>query len=394
MKLALLLVSVAFSAAAFLALDWFCTAAIQRHPKTAVKPNVCRARDPIRDHALRPNCASTDQWGKDSYDYFTNSLGFRDEKIREVPLADARPRILLLGDSFTEGMVAWRNSYVGMIAARFPQYDFLNGGLPGYSPSNYLNTTRIVLAKGFEIDEVIVFMDSSFVPHEGSFYRDVDPSGAVAAHKNQPLPNRSWYTRVRIFIARHFLLVRSILEFCDRFLVAHGYYHLTPGYFGDPFDMEMSAWTYRRVNETDPHPIGYAPLGVEGGIAKAKAKMTLLWQELGERHIPISVVVYPHLPQIVHDSPESRQVRIWREWCEGRCKRFISVFPPFFAARSECPRTQPGCWYQKLFIFGDFHFNAAGNALVADAVIKSLTEASAVKLQESPSPASGPHRSP
>ena len=30
---------------------------------------------------------------------------------------------------------------------------------------------------------------------------------------------------------------------------------------------------------------------------------------------------------------------------------------------------RPECWYLHRFVFGDFHFNAAGNALVADAVI-------------------------
>ena len=107
---------------------------------------------------------------------------------------------------------------------------------------------------------------------------------------------------------------------------------------GDAFDMEGAAWTYRKVNETDPYPAGYAPLGVEGGIAKEKAKMTLLWQELEKRNIPLSVVVYPYPAQVVHDTVDSRQVRIWREWCEGKCKRFISLFPAFLAVKEQCPR--------------------------------------------------------
>ena len=65
----------------------------------------------------------------------------------------------MLGDSMTEGKLAWRDSYVGRVTAHFPQYDFLNGGSWGYSPSNYLNVARMVLAKGVDIDEVIVFID-------------------------------------------------------------------------------------------------------------------------------------------------------------------------------------------------------------------------------------------
>ena len=375
----LTLLGLVLAASAFLTLDWFRTAAIQR-AAAAKAATTCNSRDPVRHHAFKANCAFIDHWGKDSYEFFTNSLGFRDEKIREVPLADPRPRILMLGDSMTEGKLAWRDSYVGRVTAHFPQYDFLNGGSWGYSPSNYLNVARMVLAKGVDIDEVVVFIDITDVEDEAAFYRDVDASGAVTG----PTRERwvmSWYPKWRFRIARHLALTNYIFEFFDRFLVRHGYYHATGGTFGDPFDMEYSAWTYRKVNETDPFPAGYAPLGVEGGIAKEKAKMSLLWQELEKRNIPISVVVDLHLAQILHDTADSRQVRIWREWCEGKCKRFISLFPAFFAAKDQCPRNQPGCWYLNLFDFGDIHYNAAGNALVADVLFRNLTEEPPTKRQ-------------
>jgi hypothetical protein len=379
-KLALLLASIAFSAAAFLTLDWFRSAAILRRTKSNAMPSSCRLPDPVRHHAFKPNCASIHQWGGDTYEFFTNSLGFRDEKIREVPLADTRPRILILGDSFTEGMIAWRDSYVGRIAAHFPQCDFLNGGVLSYSPSNYLNTARIVLAAGVEFDEVLVFIDISDVQDEAAFYRDADASGSVTGPARRREVS-SWYATWRLRLAKYLVLTSYLYGLVERFLVGHGYYHLPRGWFGDTFDSERSAWTYRKVNETDPYMAGYAPFGVEGGIAKETAKMTLLWRELQKRNIPISVVVYPYPAQLVHDTADSRQVRIWREWCVGKCKRFISLFPAFFAVKGACSRLQPGCWYLNYFVFGDTHYNAAGNALVADAVANSLAEDPPRKVQ-------------
>ncbi len=70
---------------------------------------------------------------------------------------------------------------------------------------------------------------------------------------------------------------------------------------------------------------------------------------------------------------------MWRDWCAGKCKSFVSVFPAFFAVKNQCPQGQPGCWYLNEFIFGDEHYNAAGNALVADAVGRSLEENPPVK---------------
>jgi len=378
-KLALLLLSIVFSIAAFLALDWMVSRPILRRAKAAAKQNPCRVPDPLRHHAMKPNCFFVEHWGHASYDYFTNSLGFRDEKIREVPLTDPRPRILFLGDSFTEGESSWQDGYVGMIAARLPQYDFLNGAGPSYSPSIHLNVVRMVLAKGVAIDEVIVFIGTFDVFNEAGLYRDIDSSGAVAGPQRQQW-NISRYARLRFAIARNLLLTNRLVEFVERFLVRHGVYHLATDQWGDEFDLEPVAWTYRKVDETDPHPAGYAPLGSEAGITKEKAKMTLLWQELERQHIPISVVVYPYPSQLVHDSVESRQVKMWREWCQGKCKRFITLFPEFFAIKDSCPKLEPGCWYLSHFIFGDMHYDAVGNALVADIVINSLKGMPPVKV--------------
>jgi hypothetical protein len=380
MKLALLLLSIAFSIVAFLGLDWIRTAAITRSAMAKAGSISCRISDSVRHHAYKPDCSFTDHWGKDWYSFSTNSLGFRDEKVREVPVTDDKPRILLLGDSFTEGQLAWNGSYAGMLAQRLPQYDFLNGGVGSYSPSNYYNVAKKVLADGYDVDEVIVFLDTADTADEASFYRDINNSGAVAG----PLRTRwkqTWYDTFRHFIAKHLLLTNYIFEFFERQPVKYGYYHLTMTLLSaNVFDVEGAAWPYRKVNETDPAPSGYAPLGVEGGLAKEKGKMDLLWQELHQRNIPLTVVVYPYPGQVVHDTAESRQVRIWREWCQGKCKRFISLFPAFLAAKERCPQSQPGCWYLNNYIFGDFHYKAAGNALVADAVVAAMEEAPPAKL--------------
>ena len=131
--------------------------------------------------------------------------------------------------------------------------------------------------------------------------------------------------------------------------------------------------------EDQPFELGFAPLGVEGGIAKEKSKMDLLYQDLAKRNIPISVVVYPWPAQLIYDKVDSREVQIWRDWCQGKCKRFIDIFPEFFAAKEQCPKWQPGCWYLRNWTFGDIHLNANGNAIVADAVSKNLEALPPVK---------------
>lgn len=338
----------------------------------------CLGRDRLRVLALQPNCSCTRAWGRERYQLNVNSMGFRDETVREVPLTDPRPRILMLGDSFTESMGPWETSFVGRIAKQFPQYEVLNGGVGGYSPSNYLNTARIALDKGLQFDEAIVFIDISDVQDEAGLVRDVDDSGRVALAPEQ-LHYQTWYSDVRNFISKYLVLTNYLWELGERTLVRLGVYHLDHGFNGNVFDLERSGWTYRKVVEDKPFEEGFAPLGVEGGIAKEKRKMDELYQDLAKRNIPIGVVVYPWPATLIYDNVDSREVKIWRDWCEGKCKRFVTAFPEFFAVKEQCPRSAPGCWYLKDYFFGDIHLSAEGNKIVADVVGKSLEETPPLK---------------
>lgn len=366
----LMLVSLTFCVALFLALDGLYSAHIISSQQQSGAAGTCFQADRVRHHSLEANCQCERHWGKRSYAFATNDLGFRDQQTRDVPLSVSAPRVLLLGDSFTEGMDAWQDSYVGQLAAKFPQYDFFNAGVESYAPSNYLNVTRQLLDRGLKFDEVIVFIDLSDAQDEAAFYQDKDPRGAVEGPA-QIIHNKGWYSSLRAFITEHFLITNSVFDRLERLAVKHGIYQLNVGH-GQLFDLPRSAWTYRAVSDSEPYEIGYAPLGLEAGIRKEETKMNELWQLLQQRGIPVSVVVYPWPAQIAHDKVDSRQVRIWRNWCDGKCKRFVSVFPEFFEVKKACPQGQAGCWYMQDFIFGDEHYSHAGNALVAGALGTSL----------------------
>ena len=364
------MVSILFGFVIFLSLDGLYSAFIVYSQNAGAANKTCFQHDPVRHHSLIADCECTRHWGARSYPFATNNLGFRDQQVRQVPLSVDQPRILMLGDSFTEGMDAWADSYVGQIAAKYPQYDFINGGTESYAPSNYYNVARQLLDRGLKFDDVVVFIDLSDAQDEAAFYQDKDPTGAVDGPA-QIVHNGGWYAGLRSFVKEHLLVTNSVFDRLERIGVKHGRYELNVGH-GQLFDLPRSAWTYRAVSETEPYEIGYAPLGLEAGIRKEESKMTELYELLQQHGIPISVVVYPWPAQMAHDEVDSRQVQIWQDWCNGKCKRFVSVFPEFFAVKDACPPGQAGCWYMQDFIFGDEHYSRAGNALVAQAVGKSL----------------------
>ena len=138
---------------------------------------------------LRP----IDQWGRNKYQYFTNSLGFRDERIREVPRADPSAdtdpwRFLHGGPDRVAGQLC-RSNRCPLSPIRIPQRRrgrLLSIQLPQCGTE--------VLAKGVEIDEAIVFIGIQDVQFEAAFYRDIDASGAVTGPERVTLglPMYTW----------------------------------------------------------------------------------------------------------------------------------------------------------------------------------------------------------
>ena len=88
---------------------------------------------------------------------------------------------------------------------------------------------------------------------------------------------------------------------------------------------------------------------------------------LASRGIPLTIVVYPWAQQIAQNDRDSRQVRIWRDFCPGRCKTFIDLFPPYFAIADRDKN-----WYEHLYIIGDDHFSVAGNRILYEELAKRL----------------------
>ena len=69
------------------------------------------------------------------------------------------------------------------------------------------------------------------------------------------------------------------------------------------------------------------------------------------------------------DKQDSFHLKIWKEWClEQGCFAFLNHFDDFF-------KTQPPISaYEKFYIPGDMHFNAVGNAMIADRLIQAFQQ--------------------
>jgi hypothetical protein len=327
---------------------------------------LARIYDPRYHHGFAPNFAGHNPWGTSRPRFYTDSMGFKDGAVRDVPLTSATRRILLIGDSFTEAIgLSFEDSFAGMLQQlgrnSVPKIEFLNAGVASYSPSIYYKKVKSLIERGLQVDEVVVFSDLSDVFDEatGYFCIDDDPRYFAYCRPEDIIKQK----RMRKTILQRNLVIMDklipIIKVYIRLLRTGG--KIIPLSQSDT--PKEAGWTL------PGYDVGgaYAPLGVEGGIARSQENMGKLADFLKQRGIPLRIAVYPWAPQLEHDDRDSRQVAVWREFCAANCKDFIDLFPAFFAEKDAHED-----WYKRLFIAGDIHFSAAGNKLIFREVAKRL----------------------
>jgi hypothetical protein len=318
-------------------------------------------------HGFAPNFYGFDIWGEARYRLITNSLGFKDGATRKVPQKGDSRRVLLIGDSFAEGIgMTFEDSFAGLLyragEERTEKIEFLNASVASYSPIIYYRKIKYLLDSGLTFDEVVLFADTSDVRDEATAYfcidenpkyrpyctvplGSVEPTAAQAPKSNFFIDHFAVTNRVRVAIKK------SILSFSGKKRASINTDHKRIG------------WVIPGLDLGDD----YQPLGVEGAIARSLESMKALSELLTARGIPLTVVIYPWAQQLAQGDRDSRQISLWREICLGRCKAFINLFPVFFAAM-EADKD----WYEHLYILGDDHFSAAGHRMVFQETAKYL----------------------
>lgn len=307
---------------------------------------------PLYDHDLPRNTDRQVMWLSTRYRMATNDLGFKDKMVRQVPLSVDRPRLLIIGDSFTEGVgVPFEQTYAGRVAEALDKQgvDVLNAGVFSYFPAIYYRKIKYLIEeKGLRFDAVWLMMDMSDV---------VDSAMAPPFDAAGNLPKRlSPGQRLANFLKDHSLIVRvadrvkDLLQYRKAIATAHE----QPKYI---LGLGKALWS------VDPEL--RTTLG-EPGLKRAAENMDRLAELLRRHGIPLSVGVYPWPDNIWHHDRDSLQVRFWRDWSRRQGAAFIDLFPLFV---NDHPRETV---LDSYFIAYDNHWNADGHAMVAETLLRTL----------------------
>lgn len=325
-----------------------------------------RVPDEYFHHGIKPNAQGVDVFGPYSAPYFSNSLGLRDERIREVPPVAGHPRILFIGDSFTEaGPIPWENSFVGRVAKALEARDIevLNAGVASYCPTTERVKLRHLLEKkGLKVDRVVLFLDISDL--KDGFYYEEGPDGKVRQIPYGPFAEKAGQLRrideicgwLETHVEKNFVILGALVRNARLQWRRHASATGVTEYDAIP------DWAYNWPDYRGP----FEEL-VEKGLAKTKEEMTRLAADLKARGIPLTLVVYPWPQQVRAGTKPSRVETEWGAWAKEHGVQFITLFPLFVNDR---PAEEI---LGKFYWNNDCHWNEEGHRLVAEALLDPRT---------------------
>jgi len=333
-----------------------------------------RVESDVYHHGLKPNAVvPVTRFGNRFYSVKTNSLGFRDAAPREVALRSDRRRIVLLGDSFTEGVGCdYEDTFAGIAAAALEPkgVEVLNASAVSYSPTIHNAKIRhLVDTVGLEFNDLVILLDVSDAENE-AFWYTLGPKGNVVTneagrgraeelgrlHDEAQKRKRSLFTRVERFLRRDTMLVYwAVRKGHDLF------------YERDLFQDFFAINTWWGLWPSDPEVFtAYGRAGLDGMIRS----MDQLQAFCQERGIRLSVGVYPWIDQIARHEADNRHVRAWRAWCAERGVAFFDLTPAFIF-----PGMEARTVLEENFIFSDIHWNERGHRRIADVLLPLLDPA-------------------
>jgi hypothetical protein len=316
-----------------------------------------RVHNPVFHHGFKPRVSVDDErWGPLVSSYRIDSLGFRDKEVRDVPLVSSRWRVVLIGDSFTEGIgVRYEDTFAGLAAeALAPRgIEVLNAGVASFSPIMYLRRVRdLVEDVGLRFDHLVVFIDIGDIQDEVTY--ELDAQGNVVGNERRRLREER---ANRVYGRPLFMRSLAVRRFLDRHTIVLARLYAAADTLLTRAPRRAALWT------VDAR--AFEEYGREG-LAKARAHMDDLQGLLARHGIGLTVAVYPWPDHVLLGDRDSRQAAVWKAWASEKRAGFIDYFPLFVGVGD--PRET----VRRDFIPGDIHWNAAGHRIIAGVLIQHL----------------------
>lgn len=334
--------------------------------------NAFRTKHYYYHHGLLPNQETMAAWGALVYPMHTNSMGLIDSTAYKLSRKSDNRRILILGDSHSEGVgVPYLKTFAGRLARNLAphQIEVINGSAVSYSQKiEYLKARYLIEQKGLEVDEILVLIDISDLQNELVYEAFEARTKSEFGDLLYRIRNRLKRTSTIYYLIDNMRTRKEREEFfqsIDNFYAdvrdnaSNNVWELYSGFFSH-FDNEVL------LSNPQFHGMGgwledetFRELALRG-IGLGQQQMLKL-KELCDRHdIGLTLSVHPWHHQIELGETFDDYVRYWDAFARKHSISFLNFFPLFI--NEEDPETV----IRKYYIKQDNHWNEFGHEKVAE----------------------------
>ena len=94
--------------------------------------------------------------------------------------------------------------------------------------------------------------------------------------------------------------------------------------------------------------------------------MDKLYKLLKKNNIKLAIGIYPYPNQLLYDSLNSKQIKIWENFCISRCSNFLNFFPVLFNNQNMLDYDLAIKIKNNNFFKNDTNLNEIGNQKIAN----------------------------
>ncbi len=322
----------------------------------------------VWDHQPPPNMSVTLAADDlEPYEFFTNSLGVRHPREVLVPKPSHLTRVLVLGDSFTEGY-----RYEDTVAPRLEkrlnetfagrQFEVINCGATTYSPIlYYLRLKHQLLA--LQPDFIILNIDQTDPFDDYWRYRPhykVDTDGNP--HSIGSNPPAGWGRDVKDWMKEHSYVVRLASGVRSRMIIEPEQRTRLEAR-GRPLPIPENVFAYHTTMAIDSEEwrtqIGFCLNNISRVMELCK-----------QQNIPLTITVYPHRQQIKADDGFALWHREFERRVEQLCRaREVDFYSAYDGLAQAFNEGQP------LYREKDIHFTNQGQRVWGDLISDHFSNA-------------------
>jgi len=326
-----------------------------------------RITNSIYHHSFKANINAIDTWGSKKYKFITNSLGFKDKSNRNIdPQSNFKKRIIIDGDSFTEGIgFAYEDTFVGILDDKLSKenIEILNAAVASHSPKLYLNKIKyITKEKNINFDELIIFLDISDIPNDNYYHNNYNDIFDDSLDLRDSL---------QIFFVENFstyLFFDIIFYYLDCFkeklinrFNASVFFNMN---FFSIKNEEVNIYNALFVKKGNwIHDNIYWEKHGKIGRDIASDNLVKISNVSKANNIDFTLVIYPWPNQIYFNDNHDRHREYWKTWSLKNGVNFIDLYKYF-------DTMEPKKTIKKYFIPGDVQWNKKGHEYIYNLLLK------------------------